>query len=45
MTTPPDDPQVGEHTCPDCAGTGQRDGADCRTCGGSGKVDELVGDA
>ena len=44
-TTPEDDPQVGENTCPDCAGSGARDGADCTTCAGSGTVDEVVGDA
>ena len=50
MTTTPadqpaDDPQVGENTCPDCAGTGVRDGAECPTCAGSGVVTEVVGDA
>ena len=42
---PVDDPQVGENTCPDCAGTGTRDGTDCPTCAGSGTVAEVVGDA
>ena len=41
----PDDPQVGENTCPDCAGTGARDGGECPTCAGSGTVAEVVGDA
>ena len=45
MTTPADDPQVGENSCPDCAGTGTRDGAECSTCAGTGTVDEVVGDA
>ena len=45
MTTPPDDPHVGEGVCPDCAGTGSRDGGDCSTCAGTGTVEELVGDA
>ena len=45
MTAPSDDPQVGENTCPDCAGTGARDGRDCPTCAGTGTVDEVVGDA
>ena len=45
MSTPTDDPQVGENTCPDCAGTGSRDGGDCPTCSGSGTVAEVVGDA
>jgi DnaJ-class molecular chaperone len=48
-TTPPDDPQVGENTCPDCAGTGSRDDGDgdgdCSTCAGTGTVEEVVGDA
>ena len=44
-TTPADDPQVGENTCPDCAGTGSRDDGDCSTCAGTGTVDEVVGDA
>ena len=43
--TATDDPQAGENTCPACAGTGQVDGQDCRECGGSGQVVELVGDA
>ena len=50
MTTPPagqpaDDPQVGENTCPDCAGTGARDGGACARCDGTGVVTEVVGDA
>ena len=43
--TGPDDPQVGENTCPECGGTGQVDGQECPVCGGSGEVVELVGDA
>jgi DnaJ-class molecular chaperone len=39
------DPQTGENTCPDCAGTGRRDGGECPTCGGAGVVVELAGDA
>lgn len=45
MTAPADDPQVGENTCPDCAGTGSRDGGDCPTCAGTGTVEDVVGDA
>ncbi len=48
MTTPEDrtgQSQAGENTCPDCAGTGQRDGTDCRNCGATGTVVESVGDA
>ena len=47
MTTPEnqdDVAQTGENTCPDCAGTGKLDGADCRTCGATGTVVETVGD-
>jgi DnaJ-class molecular chaperone len=35
---PPGTPGTGEALCPDCAGTGRRDGAPCSTCGGTGKV-------
>ena len=49
MSTPSapgaDGEQVGQATCPDCAGTGRRDDAQCPACGGTGVVDELVGDA
>ena len=45
MSTPADDPQVGENTCPDCAGSGARDGQECPTCAGTGTVEEVVGDA
>jgi DnaJ-class molecular chaperone len=54
VTTPPDlppdlaadeDGQVGENTCPDCAGTGSRDGGNCPACAGTGTVAEVVGDA
>ena len=37
--------QEADNTCPACAGTGQVDGTDCTTCGGSGTVVEPVGDA
>ncbi len=36
---------VGENTCPDCAGTGRRSAGSCDTCGGSGLVVEVAGDA
>ena len=46
MTTPGSDgDQVGQASCRDCSGTGQRDGAPCPRCEGTGVVDELVGDA
>jgi hypothetical protein len=40
---PPDTPSAGEDLCPDCGGTGTRDGERCETCGGSGRVIEPVG--
>jgi hypothetical protein len=43
---PPGSPQTGENVCRDCLGKGIRgDGSRCETCGGTGKVIELVGDA
>ena len=49
MSTPgepgSDGDQVGQASCPDCAGRGERDGGSCPTCAGTGVVDELVGDA
>jgi DnaJ-class molecular chaperone len=41
----PDSPQTGEQICPDCHGEGRRDGAACETCGGTGRVVRIVGDA
>jgi hypothetical protein len=38
-------PGAGENICPACGGSGQLDGADCETCGGTGKVIEEVGGA
>lgn len=36
---PPGTAGTGEAPCPDCQGTGRlQDGADCRTCGGTGIV-------
>ena len=39
----PDTPEAGEDLCPDCGGAGRRDGADCPTCQGTGRVIEGVG--
>lgn len=36
---------TGENLCPDCSGRGKRDGKECETCGGTGKVIEGVGGA
>ncbi|KIG03550.1 hypothetical protein [Caballeronia concitans] len=36
-------PGTGEDICPDCNGSGKRDGADCPTCDGTGKVIQGIG--
>ncbi len=40
-----DGDQVGQASCPDCAGTGVREDERCARCGGTGVVEEPVGDA
>lgn len=40
---PPEEPTTGDNICPDCSGSGELDGAECATCGGSGTVAEAVG--
>ena len=40
---PPDARDAGENICPDCGGSGRRDGQSCATCGGTGRVIETVG--
>ncbi len=40
---PEDTPGAGEDLCPDCGGSGRRDGEQCPTCGGTGTVIEPVG--
>ena len=40
---PPDRDEVAPNLCPDCAGTGRRDGRECQTCRGTGTVEEAVG--
>jgi DnaJ-class molecular chaperone len=42
---PRDTPGTGENICPECSGTGTRDGKPCSNCGGTGKVIEGVGGA
>jgi len=41
---PPSTPDIGESedVCPDC-GSGRREGGECPTCGGTGKVIEAIG--
>jgi hypothetical protein len=34
----PGTPGTGEDICPQCGGSGRRDGATCPNCGGSGKI-------
>jgi DnaJ-class molecular chaperone len=41
----PGTPQTGENICPDCEGTGRRNGAPCAACGGTGRVVQQIGDA
>ena len=36
-------PGTGEDLCPDCNGSGKLDGADCKACGGTGKVTQGIG--
>ena len=40
---PPSEPAAGETECPDCSGTGKRDGETCASCRGTGWVREAVG--
>lgn len=42
---PPGTPGTGEDLCRDCAGTGRRDGAECPTCNGTGRIIEGIGGA
>jgi hypothetical protein len=42
---PPGTPGTGEALCPDCGGSGERDGRPCATCGATGRVVEGVGGA
>jgi DnaJ-class molecular chaperone len=38
-------PGAGENICPACGGSGQLQGATCKTCAGTGVVIEEVGGA
>lgn len=40
---PPGTESAGEDVCPDCAGSGRRDGEECPTCRGTGRIIEGVG--
>jgi DnaJ-class molecular chaperone len=41
----PGTPGTGEDICPVCHGTGKVSGADCKNCGGTGKIVEGIGGA
>ena len=40
---PPEEEATGENVCPDCGGSGEREGATCEGCRGTGTVTEAVG--
>lgn len=42
---PPGTEGAGDNVCPDCGGTGRRDGDACVNCGGTGVVTQAVGGA
>ncbi|HEY0418037.1 MAG TPA: hypothetical protein VGC80_00815 [Acetobacteraceae bacterium] len=41
----PGTPGTGEDICPDCAGSGRKEGGDCPKCGGTGKITRVIGGA
>jgi RecJ-like exonuclease len=40
---PPGEPSSGENACPECEGSGEKDGARCPNCEGTGRVNEAIG--
>ena len=43
---PPGSFQTGEAICPECHGSGKKEGQEaCANCGGTGKIVKIVGDA
>jgi hypothetical protein len=40
---PPGAPGTGENVCPVCGGSGEIEGASCRECAGTGKVNVGIG--
>lgn len=40
---PPSEPSSGENVCPECEGSGRKNGAECPNCEGTGKVIEAIG--
>jgi hypothetical protein len=43
--TEPGTKQSAPDVCPDCGGSGRKDGTDCPTCAGTGTITVIVGDA
>jgi len=41
----PGTPGTGEDICPDCNGSGRRDGRRCENCAGTGKIIRGIGGA
>ena len=42
---PPGTPGTGEDICPECNGSGRKDGRRCTSCAGTGKVIRGIGGA
>lgn len=42
---PPGTPGTGEDVCPECGGSGRRDGDACPSCEGTGRVVRGIGGA
>jgi len=40
---PADEPSSGENVCPECEGSGEKDGAECPSCESTGKINEAIG--
>jgi DnaJ-class molecular chaperone len=40
---PEDRAETAPNLCPDCGGSGRRDGGECATCDGTGEVQQAVG--
>jgi hypothetical protein len=42
---PPGTPGTGEDICPECNGSGRREGRRCQNCAGTGKIIRGIGGA
>jgi hypothetical protein len=40
---PEEAPSTGENACPECGGSGRKDGSECANCEGTGRVIEAIG--